>query len=137
MAQVTTTTTQATAKEVVIPPKVEGEGRRLNWWHIFVYALLLIFAVTSIGPLVFSFISSFKTSQDVLAFPPSLLPNPVVVSNYGTIFADPRFMRWVLNAFIYALGAAVLNVTFSAMAGYALSRMNFPGKNLIFLITSR
>jgi ABC-type glycerol-3-phosphate transport system permease component len=45
------------------------------------------------------------------------------------------FLRWILNALIYAVGAVVLNVLFSAMAGYALARMNFPGKNFIFILT--
>ena len=100
-----------------------------------VYVFLAIFTITSVGPLIFTLISSFKTMRDVLAFPPSLIPNPAVVTNYATIISNPFFLRWILNAFIYAVVATILNVVFSSMAGYALSRMNFPGKELIFLAT--
>jgi len=109
--------------------------RHFSWWHMVVYVFLAIFTITSVGPLIFTLISSFKTMRDVLAFPPSLIPNPAVVTNYATIISNPFFLRWILNAFIYAVFATILNVVFSSMAGYALSRMNFPGKELIFLAT--
>lgn len=129
-------TTQVQAQAAVQPVAIEGRPERhLSWWHIFVYVLLVIFTITSIGPLIFSFISSFKTMHDVLAFPPSLIPNPIILDNYAQILGDPHFLRWILNAFIYAVGAMVLNVLFSAMAGYAISRLNFPGKEVIFLVT--
>lgn len=109
--------------------------RRMSWAQIILYVFLAIFTITSIGPLVFTFISSFKTQQNVLAFPPSLLPNPFTWSNYAYILSQGIFLRWIFNAFVYAVGAMVLNMFFSAMAGYALSRLNFPGKELIFVIT--
>jgi ABC-type glycerol-3-phosphate transport system permease component len=135
MAQTSTPIqTQAAIRPVEVAGKIRPK-RQFSWWHVIVYIFLIVFTLTSIGPLVFSFISSFKTQQDVLAFPPSLIPNPAVIGNYTQIFSNGNFLRWILNAFIYAFGATVLNVLFSAMAGYALSRMNFPGKNLIFITT--
>ena len=112
-----------------------GQPRQFRWFNLFIYIMLGIFTITSIGPFIFSFISSFKTFQHILDFPPSLLPIPFTLDNYATILKDPSFLRWVLNSFIYGIGVAFLNVLFSAMAGYALSRMQFPGKEVIFLIT--
>jgi ABC-type glycerol-3-phosphate transport system permease component len=106
-----------------------------QWWHLVVILFLGIFVITSLGPLVLTIISSFKTEHDVLAFPPSILPNPFVTSNYQEVLSNSLFLRWMLNAFIYAAGAMVLNVLFSSMAGYALGRLNFPGKEFIFLLT--
>ncbi len=113
----------------------QPEGRRFQWWHVVLYLFLIVFTITSVGPLIFTFVSSFKTMHDVLAFPPSVIPNPFVWSNYATILGNALFLRWMLNAFIYAVGATALNVIFSAMAGYALGRMQFPGRNFIFLVT--
>lgn len=115
-------------------PGDRREGR-LNWWQIVIYLGLGIFTISALGPLVFTAISSFKTMHDVLAFPPSLLPHPFIWSNYQEILSNALFARWILNAFIYAAGAMVLNVIFSAMAGYALGRLNFPGRNIIFALT--
>ncbi len=108
---------------------------RLSWWQIVIYIGLGIFTVSSLGPLLFTCISSFKTMHDVLAFPPTLLPQPFTWSNYQQILRNALFARWILNTCIYAGGAMVLNVLFSAMAGYALSRLNFRGRNFIFALT--
>lgn len=116
-------------------PSGTRRERHLTWWQIVIYAGLGVFTVSAVGPLIFTFISSFKTMHDVLAFPPSLWPNPFIWSNYQQILGNALFTRWILNAFIYAAGAMVLNVLFSAMAGYALGRLNFPGRTIIFTAT--
>jgi ABC-type glycerol-3-phosphate transport system permease component len=118
-----------------LPQQNHQPGRHFRWPHIILYISLALFTITSVGPLLFTFISSFKTFQDILAFPPSLIPNPWIWSNYTQILANPIFLRWIGNSLIYAFGAMILNVIFSAMAGYALARMNFPGKKIIFTIT--
>jgi multiple sugar transport system permease protein len=128
------TPTHAGAEALATAPRAR-RGQRLNWWQIVIYLFLGIFLVSSLGPLVFTLISSFKTMQNVLAFPPSFLPDPWIWSNYTDVLSNAYFLRWILNALIYAAGAAFLNVIFSAMAGYALSRMNFPGREVIFTVT--
>jgi ABC-type glycerol-3-phosphate transport system permease component len=115
-------------------PRSRREAQ-LNWWQIIVYLFLGIFLVTSLGPLVFTLISSFKTMQSVLAFPPSLLPRPWIWTNYTDTLSNAYFLRWILNALIYASIATALNVIFSAMAGYALARLRFQGREVIFAIT--
>jgi multiple sugar transport system permease protein len=131
MAQVST---QAAVRPVEVAQEIKPE-RHISWWHLVVYIFLAIFTITSIGPLIFSFISSFKSMSEVLTFPPTFLPRTWITTNYTTILGNPLFLRWILNAFIYAAVAAALNVLFSGMAGYALSRLNFPGQNIIFLVT--
>jgi multiple sugar transport system permease protein len=132
MAQVATPT-QAAVRPVEI--RTGQPPRTFSWWHLLVYLLLAIFTITSIGPLIFTVLSSFKSMSEVLAFPPTLFPQKWIISNYTQVLSDPLFLRWILNALIYAVGATVLNVLFSGMAGYALSRMNFPGKEVIFVVT--
>ncbi len=133
MAQVSTQA-QAAVRPVEVARELRPE-RHISWWHLVVYIFLAIFTITSIGPLIFSFISSFKSMSEVLIFPPTFFPRTWITTNYATILSNPLFLRWILNAFIYAAAAAALNVLFSGMAGYALSRLNFPGKNIIFLTT--
>ena len=131
MAQVST---QAAVRPVEVAREARPE-RHVSWWHLVVYLFLAIFTITSIGPLIFSSLSSFKSMSEVLAFPPTIFPRTWITANYATVLSNPLFLRWILNAFIYAFAATVLNVLFSGMAGYALSRLNFPGRNIIFLVT--
>lgn len=126
---------QLQARSIDAVQTMRRERPSIRWWQLVVLILLAIFVITSIGPLILTVISSFKTEHDVLAFPPSLWPNPFIISNYAQILSNPLFLRWMLNAFIYAFGATVLNVLFSSMAGYALGRLHFPGKDFIILVT--
>ncbi|GCE26686.1 ABC transporter permease [Dictyobacter alpinus] len=130
MAQITSDSIQAPPQEQ--PKQVK---RPISWVQIVIYALLIVFLFTSVGPLVFTLISSFKTAGDVLAFPPTLIPQPFVLSNYQVVFGNPLFLRWMFNSVVYAGAVTLLNMLFSAMAGYALGRMNFAGKNLVFTFT--
>ncbi len=129
---------QAPAQTGVSPVKQADEQRSrrpFNWINVVIYVMLAIFTISSVGPFIFAFFSSFKTFDQVLDFPPTLFPKLWTWTNYGTILSDPIFIRWLGNSFIYAIGAALLNVLFSAMAGYALSRMQFRGRNFIFILT--
>lgn len=64
------------------------------------------------------------------------------LNNYRRAFnetTDPQtnqslFLRWVGNSFLYAFLRVVAAIVFCSLAGYALARMDFPGKNLIFLL---
>src|SRR5258708_8000205 len=109
-------------------------GRHFSWFNIIIYIFLVIFTISAIGPLIFTFLSSFKTFHDVLAVPPTLLPNPWTWGNYAQIVSDAGFLRWILNAFIYAIGAMILNVFFSAMPRYALARLTFPRQQFRFTL---
>lgn len=113
----------------------EDQQRHLRWQHIFLYIFLIFFLITSLGPFIFSFFSSFKTFAHILDFPPSLWPQPWTWGNYKQILSNSSFLRWLLNSTIFAVGVTLLNVLFSAMAGYALGRMKFRGKEIIVLIT--
>jgi multiple sugar transport system permease protein len=58
-------------------------------------------------------------------------PRHIVVDNYKKVFEYP-VARWAWNSLVVASTATALGVLFGAMAGYALARLNFPGKNLLF-----
>lgn len=63
-------------------------------------------------------------------------------NNYRRAFnetTDPQsgqslFLRWVGNSFLYALLRVVAAIVFCSLAGYALARLDFPGKNVIFFL---
>ena len=112
-----------------------GRRRIWRWQYIVLYILLALLTVTSLGPFIFAFFSSFKTFSHILDFPPTLIPQPWTFDNFAKLLAYPGFLHWILNSFIVSTSVAVLNVLFSAMAGYALSRLKFPGRSLIFTLT--
>ena len=98
------------------------------------YVVLTVLALLFISPLVFMILTSFKTSNDAAAVGASWIPSPFTTQAYDSIMSatGTPVLRWFANSLIAALGNALLVVITSAMAAYALARMNFRGQKLVF-----
>lgn len=65
-----------------------------------------------------------------------------VFANYRRVFTEARsvttgeslFLRWTWNTVVYAFFRVIITVVIATMAGYALARLRFPGRNFIFLL---
>ena len=95
---------------------------------------LLIGLAASIGPLVWMVVSSVKPEGEIRQFPPTLIPDQVTWSNYTELFSSLNFPRYFLNSVVVALVVTVGSVLFSAMVGYALAKLDFPGKRTLFAL---
>jgi multiple sugar transport system permease protein len=62
------------------------------------------------------------------------LPRRVTFENYAKIFTQYPVARWFLNSVIVAVVSTGLNIVFGAMAGYALARLRFPGRDALFFL---
>ncbi len=77
--------------------------------------------------------TSLKPAADVMSVDISWLPKRFTLENYVKVLEYP-VLTWAFNSIIVATVATALCVLFGAMAGYALARMRFPGRDLIFYI---
>jgi multiple sugar transport system permease protein len=99
-----------------------------------IYVLLIVGLIVVAFPLVWVVTSSFKAGNEVFAYPPTLLPEDPGLENYVTLFTGYPFLRWLANSFIVAFAVTGLSLVLHSMAGYALARLRFPGRNTLFLI---
>lgn len=92
--------------------------------------LALIFAV----PLLWMFLTSFRTIEDSRRIPLTLIPDEFTLRAYKLLFADEQnpVYIWAANSFIAATAHAALVLVVSSMAAYALARLKFRGKNVLF-----
>jgi len=105
-------------------------GRRVPF-----YVALLILAVIFIAPLVWMFLTSFKTQFDAIRLPLSWLPRPFTTEEYKPLLsttAETPVVRWFFNSLIAATAQSVLIVVTASTAAYALARMEFVGRRLVF-----
>lgn len=65
---------------------------------------------------------------------PRLLPATVTLDHYHRILTDPKLLRALTNSFVVSFGSVTLSVFISALAGYAFSRYEFPGKRLLMAV---
>jgi multiple sugar transport system permease protein len=102
------------------------------------YAVLVFFALVFISPFVITLVTSFKTDTDATLNPLSPIPHPVTLSAWDQIFgigstaSVTDIPRWLFNSAFVAALITVARVVLDSLAGYALARLDFRGRKLIF-----
>ncbi|MGH6932530.1 MAG: carbohydrate ABC transporter permease [Dongiaceae bacterium] len=94
----------------------------------------LAIAALWIMPFVWMVSTSFKFPGDVMSADIEWFPRRATFQNYVDIFTKYPIWRWTLNSVIVVFLGTALCVLTGAMAGYALARLNFPGKKLLFFL---
>ncbi len=118
------------------PPQAPGEHRRRpprRPGNIVVYAVLGALALVVIFPLVWMLLTSVKTDADAVRNPYAL-PDPASLEAYQTLLLSgqqPIFL-WLWNSFAAATLQTVLILVTASMAAYALARLEFAGRNVVF-----
>ena len=97
-----------------------------------VYALLSLGAVFMVFPFVWMVLTSLKTGADVYSF--SMIPNPATTQNYSFVFTRTDFVRWFLNSIFIAVMVVSSVLMFDTLVGYTLCKMQFRGKQLVFIL---
>lgn len=88
-----------------------------------------------IGPFLWLLSTALKSgSENIFQYPPKLLPEEPTLENFGKVLDVFPFWRYLLNSVIVAVLTVILNVLFCSLAAYPLARMNFKGKNIIFIL---
>ena len=82
-------------------------------------------------PALWILFTSLKTEAELVQKPISWWPHAPTLSNYVGAFADQPLLRYMGNSFAVALGSTVVSLGVSALAAYALARLNLKHRQLI------
>jgi multiple sugar transport system permease protein len=104
-------------------------ARRGRGW---VYIALALGLIVVAGPFVWMLLGSVKPEGELRRTPPTWLPHSVTLENYRQLFSRLDFPRYFLNSGIVAIAVTVGNLLVCAMLGYALAKLDFGGKRLLF-----
>ncbi|MFG6119348.1 carbohydrate ABC transporter permease [Thalassobacillus sp. B23F22_16] len=100
----------------------------------FVYTVLITYAVITFIPFLWAILSSFKPLEEIVSGI-TFLPENFTLNNYIQIFSkEPLFLRWMFNSVFITTCMVILNIIFNSMAGYALARIKFAGRNFWFML---
>jgi multiple sugar transport system permease protein len=124
------TTTGARTKTIRRDPR---ELARL----ILPYAALILLTMLFVAPLLWMLSTSLKPNFQTTQFPPSWIPKTFSGEGYSTILTTSTqtpVLRWFLNSMIAATANALLILITASMAAYALARMSFRGKRIMFAL---
>lgn len=102
---------------------------------ILLYLLLIAITLFMIGPFLWLLSTALKSaSENIFQYPPKLLPEEPTLSNFGKVMDVFPFWRYLLNSTVVSGLTVILNVLFCSLAAYPLARMNFKGKNTVFIL---
>jgi multiple sugar transport system permease protein len=96
------------------------------------YVVLILLAAIYIYPFLISVAGSFKTDADSTQNPLSLLPQTWSFAAYERLFTQVPLLQWAGNSTLVTVIITAGRVFFDSLAGYALSRLRFPGRGVIF-----
>jgi multiple sugar transport system permease protein len=110
--------------------------RRKDVRLAFRYALATVVTLAFIFPVYWLFIISFKTPDEIFAFPPVWYPKAIQFANYGVLFKDGDATT-VANSLILASVSTVFAMILGTIAAYSLVRFKTGGENLAVWIISQ
>ena len=92
-------------------------------------AVGILCALVALFPVFWLLISALRPAADVFN---AGLPDSFTLDNFRYVLTEVPFPRYLLNSFIVAVTVTVIALFFHSMAGYALARLEFPGREFIF-----
>lgn len=98
------------------------------------HAVLVTGLLVMVGPFLWMLLSSFKTEGEVRLVPPTWWPQAPTLQNYRELFARLDFPTYFLNSVVVAALVTAGNLVFCSAMGYALAKLRFPGRGLLFSV---
>ncbi|BAU43154.1 carbohydrate ABC transporter permease [Leptolyngbya sp. O-77] len=99
------------------------------------YALLGAIALVMLLPLIWLVSTAFKApTENIFEFPPRFWPQSPTLQNFVTVWQTNPFGRYLFNSTLVAVLTVMLNLLFCSLAAYPLARLQFRGREALFLL---
>jgi len=90
--------------------------------------------IVALLPFMWIFATSLRHPAESFRMPPSFFPTSFQWENYYTVFTTFPFARFITNSMIVSSAVVVLSVIVSSLAAFSFARIDFKGKNIIFMV---
>lgn len=96
------------------------------------YLLLSVSAIIMLFPFYWMIVTSFKTMQELSAYPPTWLPKALQFGNYENVLQNSSLVTYFINSLIVALVETVVVCIITTLTSYSFYRFHFKGKKMLF-----
>ncbi len=107
---------------------------RRTWPSLLRYAALIAGGLLMIIPFWWMLVTSIKPPGSVLTVPPELFPRQPTLESYQRVFDTVPIGRMFFNSLVVTVVSVACQIATSAMAAYAFARMQWRGRNVVFLL---
>jgi multiple sugar transport system permease protein len=105
--------------------------RRSKPFQAFLYIALAIYLFAALAPLYWMAITSLRTDKMVYQMEGMLVPRELTLEGYRFAIENRALLPALGNSLIISMSTVTLSLIIDTMAGYALARLRFPGRNFI------
>lgn len=98
-------------------------------WYFIAILLALVFAI----PFLWMLSSALKPPAEIFINPPVFISPNFTLNNFVRVFQQAPFGRYMFNSFFVSSIVTLAGLLFHSMSGYALARLDFPGRNIVFI----
>lgn len=102
--------------------------------RIISHVILILGSLTMLIPFIWMLSSSFKSLSEVFVYPPTLFGEKIVWENYTQISSRFSYFSYFMNSIKVSAWVVVFQVFTSALAGFVFAKLNFKGRDKIFLL---
>ncbi len=127
-----TQTTTAPATQVQRAERRRG-NRPLGVFGTLSHIALIVWALLIIGPVLWTFLASFKTNAEIFG-DPITLPHAYSWAAWGRAWDKAHIGRYLLNTVIVVAFSTFGTMLLGSMAAYVIARYEFPGNRLVYLL---
>ncbi|GAA3615331.1 carbohydrate ABC transporter permease [Microlunatus ginsengisoli] len=132
-----------------VPRTADKATRTVNVGRIVAWALLIIAIIVTLFPFYWMLRTAFSTSKSLFSNPTSLLPVDPTLGAFKRVLglstvaeaqaeggsgASVNFLLYLRNSILYSTIVTVGQVFFCSLAAYAFSRLNWPGRDKVFVL---
>ena len=107
-----------------------GDVRTPAWLYVVLTAGMALM----LGPFVWMLLGSVKSENEIRRVPPTWLPDQPTTENFADLFQRLDFQTYFFNSLLVAVAVTLGNLAFASMVGYALAKLDFPGRRVIFVL---
>ncbi|MGE5584568.1 MAG: carbohydrate ABC transporter permease [Bacillota bacterium] len=114
-----------------------GRRRRRVVGKLLLHVSVLLIGLAMFLPFYWILSASVMTYEEVTAIPPRWVPSTPQWGNYGAVLRDPNvpLLKYFKNSFTVSTAVTLAVLLTSSLAGYALAKLKFPGRDAIFTFT--
>src|SRR5262245_1890058 len=103
--------------------------------RVLKHFILVVATLVALTPTVFMIFTSLKSDEEY-TFNKVGLPHAIVFDHFNNVLFESAFLSWMVNSVILAAGAVALSTVVSCLGAYAIARMQFVGRSLLFSIST-
>ncbi|NJP35664.1 carbohydrate ABC transporter permease [Micromonospora thermarum] len=114
-------------------PEVRKLRRETGGANVFSHGFLVFWGALTVLPLLWMFLSSFKSDAEILADPWGL-PGALRFENWARAWTEAHIGQYFLNSAIVVAGSLTLTMLLGATAAYVFARYEFPGRQVFYYL---